>query len=178
MADIHIRPFQKTDLPALMEIDHSYTTAYVWQMDISTLEREYLVSYREIRLPREMEVEYPRHYLNQSSEWEGKENILVAYDLNSPVGYITLMKTPIENTLLVSGLAVNPSSRRSGFGTGLIYAGLQWAKENQYRFLQLEMQSKNYPAIKMAQKIGFDFSGYSDKYFINQDIALFFTKHV
>jgi ribosomal protein S18 acetylase RimI-like enzyme len=42
----------------------------------------------------------------------------------------------------------------------------------------LDMQSKNYPAIRLAQKMGFVFSGYSDHYYPNQDIALFFSLDV
>jgi ribosomal protein S18 acetylase RimI-like enzyme len=40
----------------------------------------------------------------------------------------------------------------------------------------LEMQPKNYPAIQLAQKLGFDFCGYNDRYYANRDIALFFAK--
>ena len=36
------------------------------------------------------------------------------------------------------------------------------------------MQSKNNPAIRLAQKMGFAFAGYSDRYYRDQDIALFF----
>jgi hypothetical protein len=42
----------------------------------------------------------------------------------------------------------------------------------------LEMQSKNYPAIQLAQKLGFDFCGYNDNYFDNQDIAILFSKPI
>jgi hypothetical protein len=41
--------------------------------------------------------------------------------------------------------------------------------------LFLEMQSKNIPAIRLATKMGSVFSGYSDRYYPNQDIALFFA---
>ena len=44
--------------------------------------------------------------------------------------------------------------------------------------LFLEMQSKNYPAICLARKNGFAFSGYSDRYYSDQDIVLFFTKAI
>jgi RimJ/RimL family protein N-acetyltransferase len=37
------------------------------------------------------------------------------------------------------------------------------------------MQSKNHPAIAMARKLGFSYAGYSDRYYVDQDIALFFS---
>ena len=36
------------------------------------------------------------------------------------------------------------------------------------------MQSKNFPAICFAQKHGLNFCGYNDRYYHNQDLALFF----
>jgi RimJ/RimL family protein N-acetyltransferase len=38
------------------------------------------------------------------------------------------------------------------------------------------LQSKNLPAIRLAQKFGYEFCGYNDQYYINQDVALFFAK--
>jgi RimJ/RimL family protein N-acetyltransferase len=46
------------------------------------------------------------------------------------------------------------------------------------RRIVLEMQPKNYAAIHLAQKLGFDLCGYNDRYYANHDIALFFAKGV
>jgi RimJ/RimL family protein N-acetyltransferase len=40
----------------------------------------------------------------------------------------------------------------------------------------IEMQSKNHPAIRLAQKHGYEFCGYNDHYYLTQDVALFFAK--
>jgi hypothetical protein len=40
------------------------------------------------------------------------------------------------------------------------------------------MQSKNYPAVHMAMKLGYEFSGYQDHFYANGDIALFFTRYL
>jgi hypothetical protein len=40
------------------------------------------------------------------------------------------------------------------------------------------MQSKNYPAIAFCKKQGMAYCGYSDRYYANQDIALFFGLHL
>ena len=61
-------------------------------------------------------------------------------------------------------------------GTRLVLAAQSWAREKGFQRLVLEMQSKNYPAIKLAQKMAFEYSGYNDRYYANQDIALFFAK--
>jgi ribosomal protein S18 acetylase RimI-like enzyme len=40
----------------------------------------------------------------------------------------------------------------------------------------LEMQSKNIPAVHLAMRLGYEFCGYNDHYYSNQDIALFFAQ--
>jgi hypothetical protein len=40
------------------------------------------------------------------------------------------------------------------------------------------MQPKNYPAISFAQVLGFDFAGYLEAFYPNQDLALLFAKWV
>jgi hypothetical protein len=40
------------------------------------------------------------------------------------------------------------------------------------------MQSKNHPAMMLAQKYGYEFCGYNDRYYSNQDIALVFMRAV
>ena len=44
------------------------------------------------------------------------------------------------------------------------------------RRLVLEVISKNQPGIRLAQKFGFEFCGYNDQYYPNQDVALFFGR--
>jgi ribosomal protein S18 acetylase RimI-like enzyme len=38
-----------------------------------------------------------------------------------------------------------------------------------------EATTKIYPALSFYQKLGFRFCGFSDHYYVNQDIALFFV---
>ncbi len=37
------------------------------------------------------------------------------------------------------------------------------------------VQSKNYPAINFLQRNGFTFCGYNERYYRNQDIAVYFA---
>ena len=57
-------------------------------------------------------------------------------------------------------------------------AAQSWAVERKdYRAL-FEMPSKNNPAIKLAQKLGYEFCGYNEQYYGTQDIALFFWRSI
>jgi ribosomal protein S18 acetylase RimI-like enzyme len=60
--------------------------------------------------------------------------------------------------------------------SALLAEAQDWAAERSHRRLILEMQSKNYPGIRLAQKFGYEFCGYNDHYYLNQDVALFFAK--
>jgi ribosomal protein S18 acetylase RimI-like enzyme len=68
--------------------------------------------------------------------------------------------------------------RRKGVGSTLLAAAQDWAANRSHRRMILEMQSKNLPAVRLAQKFGYEFSGYNDHYYINQDVALFFAKAI
>jgi ribosomal protein S18 acetylase RimI-like enzyme len=76
----------------------------------------------------------------------------------------------------VTDLAVGANMRRRGVGSALLAAAQTWAGERGMRRLMLEMQAKNLPAIRMAQKHGFEFCGYNDHYYLTQDVALFFVR--
>jgi hypothetical protein len=58
----------------------------------------------------------------------------------------------------------------------LILAAQEWAMQHNLRRLNIPLQSKNYPALRMILKMGYEFGGYQDHYFSNRDIALFFTR--
>ena len=74
----------------------------------------------------------------------------------------------------VAEFAVERKVRKVGIGTALISSAVDWARKADKRRLIIEVQSKNYPAICFCQKARLRFCGYSDRYFANQDIAVFF----
>jgi ribosomal-protein-alanine N-acetyltransferase len=76
----------------------------------------------------------------------------------------------------INDLAVNVAHRRQGVGSTLLQAAQDWASGRSHRRVILEMQSKNLPVIRLAQKFGYEFCGYNDHYYLNQDVALFFGK--
>ncbi len=176
MPEIHIRPAVAADIPLLTAIDHDYSSEYVWQMEIQSEQGQIGVSFRQIRLPRSVRVEYPRPVHTLANEWTERHGLLVALLQGEPVGYISLMLNIAPLTAWATDLAVTRRLRRQGIGSALVLAAQDWGEAHACRRLVLEMQPKNYPAIRMAQKLGFDFCGYNDRYYANHDIGLFFAK--
>jgi ribosomal protein S18 acetylase RimI-like enzyme len=129
-----------------------------------------------VRLPRPVRVEYTSSLPLTPETWPRFTAVLGGFLSREPVGYIALLEHPGSRALWVTDCSVREDLRRKGIGSALILAAQEWALETGCRKLVLEMQSKNYPAIQMARKLGFEFCGYNDNYFHNQDIALFFSR--
>jgi ribosomal protein S18 acetylase RimI-like enzyme len=175
MPEIEIRPADLQDFGQLLALDHSYQTSYVWQMDRTFEEGQISLFFREIRLPRNVKVDYPHSpkFLTQTLP---QATLLVAILDNQPVGYVSVVEHLAPNSSWVTDLVVDEKSRRKGIGTALLMTAQEWTVRKSLKRIILEMQSKNFPAIRFAQKLGYEFCGYNDHYYSNRDIALFFAR--
>jgi len=176
MMDIEIRPTIAPDLPRLMGMDHSTTTDYVWQMEFHREGNQVQAIFREVRLPRPITVMYPNSPYVLADEWTHKSLMLTALRGKDPIGYLCLREEGSAALAWITDLVVLREARRQGVGSALLTAAQVWASGRGDRRLMLEMQSKNVPAIRLAQKHGFEFCGYNDHYYLTQDVALFFAK--
>jgi ribosomal protein S18 acetylase RimI-like enzyme len=178
MPEIQIRPVVSADITSLVALEHDFTSEYVWQMEILAGEGRMEVNFRQIRLPRSVRVDYPRSPRSLTMDWERRSGILVAVLDGHPVGYAVIKLDPIQGTCWLTDLAVMRRLRRQGIGTALLFACEDWAAQRSSRYIIMEMQPKNDPAYSLAEKLGFEFCGYNDRYYANNDIALFFAKSV
>ena len=175
MAAIQIRPAIASDLSALMGIDHSASSEYVWQLELRRDAGQVVVTFRDVRLPRPIPLTYPHDPYSLADEWTRKEIVFAAVSEKDPVGYAALIEHPLA-TAWVTDLVVAPTWRRRGVASALLDSAREWAEKRGLRRLFLEMQSKNQAAIRLAQKHGYEFCGYNDHYYTTQDITLFFAR--
>jgi GNAT superfamily N-acetyltransferase len=159
-----------------MTIDHSSTSDYVWQLDLRKENGQVFAGFREVRLPRPVQVAYPRDHRSLADEWTKRSAILVALAGNALVGYTCIMEQSHRTTAWVTDLVVHAANRRQGVGSALLTATWDWASSRGDRGIFLEMSSKSYPAIRLALKMGFEFCGYNDQYYVTKDVALFFGR--
>jgi len=178
MPEVQIRPAVATDLPVLIAIDHTCTSEYVWQMELQREGGQISVVFREIHLPRSVTVLYPRPVSVLADEWSRRAGMLVAVFGGQIAGYLRLTDSVVPQTVWIVDLAVAPRLRRQGIAMALISAAQSWAVQRRSRRIVIEMSSKNYAAIRLAQKLGFEFCGYNDHYYETQDVALFFGKNL
>jgi len=176
MSDIQLRPTIASDLSRLMGFDHSITSEAVWQLELRRDAGQINASFREVRLPRSIQVAYPHDSYSLADDWIRKSMMYTAFSGPDPVGYISLVEHGTASVVWVTDLVVAEAARRQGVASTLLTAGQEWAAARAHRRFILEMQSKNFPAIRLAQKMGFEFCGYNDHYYLTQDVALFFSK--
>ena len=175
MSNIYIRSMRPDDLQPCLEIDPSFSTDYVWQMESHAEEGQISVSFRSTRLPRSMQVAYPRDAKALTAAWQACATMLIADISRKVVGYASITKRVPQSAVWLDDLVVARSSRRSGVGTALLEGAQRWGVNQKLKWIIMEVQTKNYPAISFCQKHGMTFCGFSDRHFPNQDIALFFA---
>lgn len=176
---MEIQPADLTDVQQCRQLDMSYITEYVWQMQTQDNHRSISLRFDTIRLPRPMQVDYPRSPDELLEHWQQPGCFLVAYDLAGEiVGFLDAQPHPWQSRLSVVNFVIDRPQRRRGIATALLQAAEQWALQHGLHQIMLEMQTKNYPAISFAYKQGFLFCGYNELYYSNGDITLFFSRSI
>ena len=173
-----IRDGLETDIEACSALDHAYDTDFVWQMQIYSEEsHQWDILFKQERLPRTMTESLSVDEKRLRAALPREHCFLVATRKESPeiLGYLAMYNDQIHRIGQVHDLVVSRPFRRHGVGTRLVNVARQWAKEHDLTRLMLETQTKNYPAIAFCQENGLAFCGFNDRYFYNQDIAVFFS---
>ena len=178
MSAFEIRPAMASDIVRLMALDHSCLSDYVWQLELRREAGQVNASFREVRLPRSIQVKYPRDPSSLADEWMHRDAAMVALNEGVPIGYLCAMVEQASAIGWVTDVVVSATQRRKGAASALLTATQAWASERGVRRLILEMQSKNQAYIRLAQKFGYEFCGYNDQYYPTQDVALFFGRGI
>jgi ribosomal protein S18 acetylase RimI-like enzyme len=178
MPEIDVRPGNMKDVESLNTFEHGYYSEYVWQMAMDFDAQGMQTGFRRVRLPRRVFVAYPRKRERIFSDLEETEAFLLAELDNRAVGYIKVYAEPDSQVLRVSDLVISAPMRRHGIASGLLLALMNLASSRDFINIVLEMQSKNDPAVCMATKMGFNYCGFRDNYFPNQELALFYSRYV
>ena len=173
-ATLTIKGAMPSDYDRCLMLDHTISTDYVWQMVINDASDDVNVSFRSARLPRSMQVLYPRTGETLMQSWMMHAVFLVARWGEDVVGYVNIREERAQETAWIADLAVDRAMRRKGVGTALLREARRWAISQELRRVVVETQTKNHPGIQFLKRHGLKFSGYNDLYYPNQDIAVFF----
>jgi len=171
-----VRPAVAEDIPLVSCMDHSVTTDYVWQMDLQDDETLTRATFRRVRLPRSVNLTPPRDMHRLSLEWRKQALFVVAERADEPRGYLAVSRSTLPDVGVIADFAVDLNARRQGIGTVLVASAMDWAQRSGLQRLFLETQNRNDAAICFCRASGFSYSGYNDRYYPNQDIAMFFGR--
>lgn len=173
---IIIRDALPSDIPACLALELSYETERVWQMTFQPETGNRGILFRTERLPRPMTVPYPADERRLRLCLSKKHCFLVALTKADErlIGFLTMRAMPTHRIALIQDIAVTDVYRRQKVGLRLLNVARRWAIEHELTQLQVETQTKNYPAIQFLQNNGLSFCGFNDQYFLNGDIAVFF----
>ncbi len=174
MPEIEIRPAISTDINRLVSMDHSVSTDHILQMDRQKDDNQVNISFRKTHLPRAIRISYPRKIDSLKDDWQKRSIIMVALIGEEIVGYISVVSQPQLQSVWITDIVVDSPFRRKGIGYALMMTIRDWAHERNAQKVIIETPIKNYPAISLFQKAGFEFCGYNERYYANQDIALFY----
>ena len=92
MLEIDIRPTVANDLSRLMGFDHSVTSESVWQLELRREPGQVNASFREVRLPRSISIEYPHNPFALADDWVRKSMMYTGLVGQDPVGYISMLE--------------------------------------------------------------------------------------
>ena len=123
---MNIRHAISTDIPKMIALDHNYATDHVWQMTMDLTESQTQVSFREVRLPREVHVNYPRTYHKLVDNWTDRNLLLLVEDGEYIRGYISVQLGLAPASAWIEDLMVDRLQRRKGIGSALIQAARDW----------------------------------------------------
>ncbi len=172
---MNIRPAQARDLEAILALDPSFETDYVWQMESTRVAGVNSIVFRVTRLPRTMRVACVAQPDSLLEHFERGECFLVAEEEGAIRGFVDATTEPWKQLVWINQLTVSPDRRRRGIGSALLRNALSWAQDQSATTVMVEARTKNHPATALFQKHGFAFCGFNDHYYSNRDIAIFFA---
>ncbi len=171
---MHIRKARSRDLTACLNLDHSIVTEYAWKMEEQEREGGVTVAFQPVRLPRSVDLAYPRQGDDLAAGWSGCDLFLVANDGHRIRGYVTARVLPGHGLLWMQDLVVDKDWRRQGVGGQLFRQAVAWASEQGLERLVAEVQTRNHPGVCFGRALGMSFCGYHDRHWRTLDIALLF----
>ena len=166
----------RADVKSCAALDHFYTTSYAWRFGEQEEGGTLSFALSPIRLPRRARIPYPKPLDHLMADLETSACFLVARERRETWGYIDLRLQGWQRAGWIEHLVVASERRRQGIGSALLERATRWAVAHHLRRLMADVPTNNHAAICFLQSHHFVFCGFHERYYAEQDIALFFSK--
>ncbi len=117
---VTVRDAREEDLAACLQLDLSYETDYVWQMDVRDDTGAIAISFRTVRLPRPMRVIHPREAQALTLAWKKRDCFIVAETSGVVRGYLTMRFDPGPGGAWITDVAIGRTLGAPGDGKSLV----------------------------------------------------------
>ena len=172
-----IRDGIKTDIPKCTDLDSTYQTEHVWQLNVREETNEINVSLRKQRLPRPLDATHPSQASHLEIALQQKYCFIVLVESTSDMllGYICMRVDTTHQVAYLQDIVIDKPYRRQGLGSRLLNVANLWGRENHINHIIFEIPTTNNPCIEFAKSHGFVYCGFNDQYLPDQEIALFYS---
>ena len=175
---LHIRRPILHDLAACANLDGSYVTHRVWQMQLRPESNSIEVDFHLIHLPRPLTVSDTIADDNLLKYWQRGDGMFVAKLDNITVGYMHVIPDQATRVCTINRHVVAPDYRRRRIGENLLHRAIQWGREHRMLGMRLGLSTKNYPGFEFYQAHGFIFTGFDERFYSDQEITLYFARSI
>ena len=173
--NLRLRAGTAADWSHCLNLDVSYTTEDVWQLQSQADGDQLTIGLTRVRLPRAITLRDPCWGDTAQLKDRAEGVLLVAETDAGLAGFCLLVAEPARNADLIPMLAVAGHARRRGIGRRLLAEAVQIARERRRRVLSATLQARNVPGIRFVTAGGFSFAGYDEHYYPSNDVAVFFA---
>jgi GNAT superfamily N-acetyltransferase len=178
-----IRDGTAGDIAACIALDHTGETDVVLQMQMMQPEpNRWQIRLQEERLPRKIDLVIEPNEARLRAALPEDRCFLVAAHRSTEtaevLGYLVMRPETADGAAMITDLVVSRPFRRAGIGSRLLNVARRWARESGIHRLMIPTPTKNYPGVRFCQESGLVFCGFNDRYYPNQDIAVFFSQTV
>lgn len=176
---IVIRSLDHTAATRLERIPSRYSTDRVFELERDEALNRLTWRLTEARLARPICREYDSGDLRDMLGSYGDEvnpttvRHLAAFETDRLLGLLTFQDVDWNRTLWLIDLRVREESRRKGVGRVLVRELKSRARDSNRRGIAVETQTTNFGAVSFYRSLGFRVSGFDDRLYPGEDVALF-----
>jgi ribosomal protein S18 acetylase RimI-like enzyme len=173
---IEIRTLEKLSFEELESFGfNGFKTDRIIAVEKSKEDKSLVIKLNEVELDRQ----YIKEWKSDNDSISFFQNIigegfsLGAYHNDILVGFLVSSYHVWNNSLWIDNIRVSEKAMGRGIGKKLIESLIEMGKSKNIRILGLEVQSSNYPAIKLYEKCGFEISGVDFKRYPQRENDIF-----